>query len=289
MSLRIRREWTTEEEEYLKEFYSSLGSKTCCEKLNRSSGSIRRAVIRLGLKFRDTPAKYTLEQFGPIVQVSRSYSDVTRRLGLSTGHGNRKTVIGYIRRYGLDISHFDAGYERTRKETNSRLGLDEVLVENSTYVSVQSLKKKLFKFGLKTKMCEECGQGEEWRGKRISLHLDHVNGNNKDNRIENLRILCPNCHAATDTYCNKNSSYSKLLSKKVKVIKDVCPECGKEKYKKSSSCIDCGHLRQRRVERPDYKSLSTDVTSIGYEAVGRKYGVSGASIKKWLKSYQGAA
>lgn len=207
----IRREWTKEEDDELTLLYPQFGCDHCCEKLGRSSGSVRRRVIRLGLKFRDTPAKYALEHFGPIVAAARSYSDVTRRMGLSTGHGNRKTMIRYITKYGLDISHFDAGYERTRKEAHSRLNLDQVLVENSTYANIQSLKKQLFKFGLKTKMCEECGQGEEWRGKRISLHLDHVNGNNKDHRIENLRILCPNCHAATDTYCNKNSSYTKKL------------------------------------------------------------------------------
>lgn len=198
-----RREWTKEEDTKLTLLYPQFGCDHCCEVLDRPNGSVRRRVIRLGLKFRKTPAKYTPEQFSPIVETSKSYSDVARKMGLSTGHGNRKTIIRYISKYGLDISHFDAGYERARKEANSRKGLEDILVEQSEYANMQSLKRKLFKFGLKTNICEECGQDEKWRGKRISLHLDHVNGNNKDNRLLNLRILCPNCHAATGTYGNK--------------------------------------------------------------------------------------
>jgi len=282
----IRKKWTDEEDAELKKSYSEFGCQYCSLKLNRTVGSIRKRVVTLGLKFRDTPAKYTLEQFAPIVRASRSYSDLTRKMGLPTGHGNRKTMIRYITKYGLDISHFDAGYEQRRRVDMAKVSLQELLVENSECSSIPGLKKKLFKFGVKTNLCEECGQGEEWRGKRISLHLDHVNGNNKDNRIENLRILCPNCHAATETYCNKNNSYAKSLPKKVRPRKDNCPECGAEKGTKSSRCLGCDHKRQRRAERPNYNSLSTDVASLGYEAVGRKYGVSGVSIKKWLKSYQ---
>lgn len=284
--LRTKKQWTQYEDDVLRNFYSEFGCKYCCEKLNRSNGSVRRRVIILGLKFRKTPARYVLENFAPIVQASRSFSDVTRRMGLSTGHGNRKTMIRYITMYGLDISHFDAGYEIDRKLKKSKQSLDELLVENSNYSNTQSLKKQLFKFGLKTKVCEECGQDENWRGKQLSLHLDHISGNNRDNRLENLRILCPNCHATTDTYCNKNSnSYSKMLPKKERIIKDTCPNCGNEKYIKSNLCLSCDSFKQRRAERPQYSILINEINEIGYVAVGRKYGVSDNAIRKWLKSY----
>lgn len=203
-----RRDWTKEEDIELSLLYPQFGCNYCCEKLNRTGGSVRRRVMRLGLKFRETPFKYTLEEFGPIVKASRSYSDVARRMGLSTGHGNRKTMIRYITKYNLDTSHFDSGYELERRENLSKIGLEQILVKDSAYTNMQQLKKKLFKFGLKENICEECGQNEEWRGKRISLHLDHVNGDNKDNRLNNLRILCPNCHAATGTYGNKKRAYN---------------------------------------------------------------------------------
>lgn len=83
--------------------------------------------------------------------------------------------------------------------------IEEVLIENSTYAR-QHLKRRLLKEGLLTDVCAECGLAEVWNGKPIVLHLDHINGTNNDNRLENLRLLCPNCHSQTKTYCGRNKS-----------------------------------------------------------------------------------
>jgi len=80
------------------------------------------------------------------------------------------------------------------------------LIENSEYRHTSNLKERLYKEGLKKRECELCGQGEEWRGKKMSLILDHINGTNNDNRIKNLRIACPNCNATLDTHCGKNKN-----------------------------------------------------------------------------------
>ena len=82
--------------------------------------------------------------------------------------------------------------------------LSEVLVKNSTWVNSNNLRKRLLKEGLKEHKCECCGNSE-WMGKPIALELHHVNGIKDDLRIENLQILCPNCHAFTDNYRGKNS------------------------------------------------------------------------------------
>jgi hypothetical protein len=81
---------------------------------------------------------------------------------------------------------------------NDKINLCDILIENSSY-SRASLKDRLYKEGLKKRECELCGQGEEWVGKKMSLILDHINGVNNDNRIENIRIVCPNCNATLDT------------------------------------------------------------------------------------------
>ena len=88
--------------------------------------------------------------------------------------------------------------------------LDSILVENSTYTSglhrsTFRLKNQLFKLGYKSKVCEMCGNNE-WMGEDIPLELHHINGNKFDNRIENIQILCPNCHTFTDNYRGKNMS-----------------------------------------------------------------------------------
>ena len=83
-----------------------------------------------------------------------------------------------------------------------KTSLEEILIENSIYSS-SKLKPRLIKAGLMKEECLSCGLGNTWNGKSIVLQLDHINGNCADNRLENLRILCPNCHSQTRTYCRK--------------------------------------------------------------------------------------
>ena len=78
------------------------------------------------------------------------------------------------------------------------------MVEGSTY-SRNHLKNRLYRAGLKAPRCELCGQGELWRGQPMSLILDHINGRRDDHRLENLRILCPNCAATLDTHCGRKN------------------------------------------------------------------------------------
>ena len=82
--------------------------------------------------------------------------------------------------------------------------MDEILVENSSYANIGRLKTRLIKEKLLEYKCAFCGNTGEWQGKPLALELDHINGNHFDHRLENLRFLCPNCHAQTDTYGGKN-------------------------------------------------------------------------------------
>lgn len=105
-------------------------------------------------------------------------------------------------------------------------------------------------------------------GKKISLILDHKNGINNDNRIKNLRFLCPNCNSTLDTHCKGSKGYELKLKKENK-------QKIKRKYKP--------RLESRKVERPDNDKLKKQIEELGYVKTGKLYGVSDNSIRKWLK------
>ena len=145
---------------------------------------------------------YSIENLSNIIITSNSISEVLKKLGLSTGNGNYKTVREYIKTYNIDITHFNPKNRQYNYLSNfNKQPLDIILVENLTYNNTCNLKERLYKEGLKQRKCELCGQDENWHGNHMSLILDHKNGINNDNRIENLRIVCPNCNATLPTHC----------------------------------------------------------------------------------------
>lgn len=219
--------------------------------------------------------KYKKDILEKAVANSVNYSDVTRKLGLKTGCGNRQTVKKYISKFNIDISHFNRKYTN---KSNGKLEDYEIFIENSTYNNGYNLKKRLYNNGLKERKCELCGQDELWNGKKMSLILDHINGVHNDNRLENLRIVCPNCNATLDTHCGKN---------KKQIIKDIkkC-KCGNIIKGNGEKCIKCGHKSERKVKWPPYLILIEEIEDLGYCGVGRIYGVSDNAIRKWKKSYE---
>lgn len=232
--------------------------------------------------------KYLKENFEVIVKKSRSLKEVLENLEILCRGGSYATVKKYIKLYDIDTSHFYTKEELYNKtighyiKNKWKKGLNEILVENSSYKNTSNLKKRLYKEGLKERKCEECGQNEDWRGKKMSLILDHINGNPTDNRIENLQILCPNCNAITETF---SRGHKKL--KKKEENKKFC-FCGKEINKNSKNCINCidkTHLRKVN-DRPKYQVLKKEIIDMGYSATGRKYGVSDNAIRKWIKVYE---
>lgn len=158
--------------------------------------------------------KYTKELLEPIVHRSKSISDVIRELGLALKGGNYATIKRNLIKFNIDFSHFTGqGWSKgLTKETSksltqsaeklTKLTVENALVKNK-HLCTHSLRRLLSQTNLKYQ-CNECGLGDEWNGKPIVLHHDHINGDNSDNRIENLRYLCPNCHSQTKTYCGKN-------------------------------------------------------------------------------------
>lgn len=146
---------------------------------------------------------WTDEQLIAAVVNAVSIAGVIRSIGLPINAGNYTTVNKYIKKLGLDISHFTGQrWVGTRDKHPNKTELVDILIEGSTY-STHHLKKRLIAEGLKQAVCEHCGL-EEWMGVPIPLETDHINGVSNDHRITNLRLLCPNCHALTDTWKGRN-------------------------------------------------------------------------------------
>ena len=147
------------------------------------------------------------EDLQEIVKQSVSYSQVLQKLELSPTGGNYRILKRLLKGLEIDTSHFSGqGYLKGKTHNwSKKIPLEEILKEGTHYQSYK-LKNRLLKEKFIENKCSECGLLDEWNGKTINHQLDHINGDNTDNRIENLRLLCPNCHSQTETYCGKNKT-----------------------------------------------------------------------------------
>ncbi len=145
------------------------------------------------------------EQLKSAVKTSKSYRQVLHKLGLKEAGGNYEQIKKYIREYNFDMSHFTGKVwnKGLRGLSFPRIPLKDILVKNSTYQSFK-LKKRLFTAGLKLPKCEECGWAKTNADGYLPLELDHINGDHNDNRLENLRVLCPNCHSLKSNHRGRN-------------------------------------------------------------------------------------
>ncbi len=139
------------------------------------------------------------------VASSASTRQVLQKLGLVEAGGNYDQIKKYIKELNLSTKHFKGQSWNKGLHFGGKVKhtLPEILIENSSYQSYK-LKQRLFKEGLKTKKCEECSWSKMSEDGRLPLELDHINGNRHDNRLENLRVLCPNCHSLKLTHRGKN-------------------------------------------------------------------------------------
>lgn len=215
------------------------------------------------------------EEFKTIIKNSFSYSDCLRALGLGTGGGSSTDVLKKrIQELECSTEHFNGNKAKAIKNYRP---LEEILIENSDYISTVSLKKRLIDAKLLEYKCSKCGISE-WQGEPLTLQLDHINGNHTDNRIENLRLLCPNCHSQTHTYAGKNAF-------KYKKPPSYCALCGKELKTCATYCPECAKLLQRKVERPSREELKQMIRTIPFTKIGSIYNVQDNSVRKWCDNY----
>lgn len=271
---------------------------------------------------------WTDEQFIHAVKESYSYSEVCRKLNLSPKGGNLKTVRETIKKLKLDSLHFTGMRWNKGKTSKDHLSIrkkdiSKILICNSKNSS-SAIRKRLILEGLKEEKCE-CCRRSEWMGIKIPLELHHINGDHYDNRLENLLILCPNCHALTDSHISIGQLSAlvekqevegrkireALLARLEKVRATGNPEpslTNKEgaetihvQPKSLTKCLYCGKAfkgqkeqkycsgecsQKIRSKRPDVSELIKKFKELkSYVQVGRFYNVSDSAVCKWVKLY----
>lgn len=147
--------------------------------------------------------QYTAEQVKEAVSKSTYKGEAIRNLGIENKSSNGYKILSYLTTiYDIDCSHFSTRVCNPNP-TTAATPIQEIFDGNHPLYSRKSLKLRLVREGYMTNDCAVCGLGE-WRGKPIPVELDHINGVSWDNRLENLRIVCRNCHGQTETFCGKN-------------------------------------------------------------------------------------
>lgn len=149
--------------------------------------------------------KYTKELLEENVKGCYSFAELCRRLRLAPEGSNPKTLRRKMDEFGVDYSHFTG--KAWNKNPSNPVYKGKYLAKLCEHSSLNSSNAKnlVYKLGLKENKCEICGI-TEWLGKPIVCELHHINGDSTDNRIENLQILCPNCHSQTDNFRSRNRS-----------------------------------------------------------------------------------
>lgn len=216
---------------------------------------------------------WTDAEFTEIVKNSNRILDVLEYFGLSKRGGQYyKLFHDSVKKLNLDISHFN----NTKKYRAPRL-LKDVLIDSGHYTSSSDLRKRLIKEGILNNVCSVCGQLPVWNNKPLTLQLDHINGINTDNRLENLRILCPHCHSQTETYCGNKKEKQTYIR--------ICKMCGGPKKTKGSQLCDTCYTQNQKTKIvwPQPEIVFQLVTDYGFVATGNKLGVSDSAVRKFLK------
>lgn len=254
---------------------------------------------------------FTEEQLREAVKECKSVRQIIKKLQITESGGNFYTIKKQIKLLNLDISHFESGCGWSKGKKFGYQYPIEDYYSGKRFIRSHALKLRLISEEIFPYECCKC-KLTEWNNLPIPLELHHINGNHYDNSLENLTILCPNCHAQEPNNSGKSCGSAKQTT--------VCPECGNKcsyKAKKCQEChskdfeqpvnpeqhcLDCGnhctiksirckkcsqiYKMKDKSKRPTKEQLIQDKEELCYFVqIGKKYGVSDNAVRKWFRFY----
>lgn len=233
----------------------------------------------------------TKEEYIEAAKNSLSIAGMCKYLGRTPSGAGYYLMKKKIEEYNIDTSHFKGqGWNSEgvnlvkKKKTPDTL----VFVENSNY-QTSALKKRLIEGNYKECRCERCKRSE-WDGEPIPLEVHHINGIHNDNRIENLQILCPNCHALTDNYCSKNIKKKRTVvtNRLSKLESKICPICGNVftplRARQMYCSQECSHKSQKRVKNIEELVNLFDTHTNG--EIAKLFNITESCVRKYRKKYK---
>lgn len=239
-----------------------------------------RATFFIFIFFYMSKYDWSKERIEKAIKLSDSYSETLRKLGIPTSGRNSDTLKSKIKQYDLDVSHFTFRSHYKAEDDNDKYIPAKVYLVKGSTISSNRLKTKLIKEGIKENKCENpncpCKSGY-WLDNLLVCQLHHIDGDNTNNELSNLQMLCPNCHSQTDNFCGSANTSKK----------NYCIDCGKEITREAMRCPKCSNAAHRKVEnRPSKEDLLDDFRQLNsFSSIARKYKVTDNTIKKWFKSY----
>ena len=224
---------------------------------------------------------YTPSELQELLNNSYSYADVLRKIGLSIKGGNYYTLKKVIKEYELDESKINKNrrtlYSQLCKNTikeNTYL-LEDILNGKHPNYRNQLLLKKLIDNNIKEYKCERCGI-TTWMNQYITLQLHHKDGNNSNHKLDNIEILCPNCHSQTDSYAGRN-----LLKRKEKEDNKI----SNNSVKQQGVCLKTEKQKKVNSKIPSRDILKNQIRTMSFLSIGRLYDVSDNTVRKWCDKY----
>lgn len=218
-------------------------------------------------------SKISDEEFEKIVKSSSSLKEIAYRCGYSNNSGASCAIIKD--RIAEQQLNFSTKHQARIIREDADIFVEDSPVEQST------LRRRYYVGRYSEYKCAICNLEPFWNGQELVLTLDHINGHNRDDRLENLRWICPNCDRQLSTFAGRNIVRTEN--------KNFCIDCGKEILQSSTRCVECANKekskKQQIVERPTRIELKSLIRSKSFLEIGRKYGVTDNAIRKWCDAY----